>query len=115
MLDPAKQIVLATPEQPAFSKQIVLAAPEQPVPTKQIALATPEQPVPAKQTVLAVCRDAALLLGPRPSEVWAEASAAVVASELPVSMSSRLWPHWDLRCPQRLSWRSYRSTCSKIC
>ena len=87
MLDPAKQIVLAAPEQPASVKQIVLAAHEQPVPAKQTALAAPEHHVLAKQTALAVCGDAAFLLGPRPSEVWAEASAVAVVSELPVSMS----------------------------
>ena len=72
LLDLAKQIVLAVPEQLAFAKQIMLVVPEQLVPTKQIVLAT--------------CGDAALLFGPRPSEVWAEASATAVASELPMSM-----------------------------
>ena len=114
MLDPAKQIVFAAPEQLASAKQIVLAAPKQPVPAKQTALAAHEQPVPAKQTVLDICGDAALLLGPRPSEVWAEASAAAVASELPVSMSLRP-ASLGLAVPQRLRWRSYRSTYSKIC
>ena len=59
-------------------------------PVKQIVLAAPEQPVPTKQTVLAACGDAALLLGPRTSEVWAEVlAAAVAASQLLVCMSSQ--------------------------